>query len=321
MKQLMAAFLIGIIPLTINSQPLKSLSELSLQTEKQSIEVSRADLIQPILARSYSSDQYDNSLQKRFTEKPGLALLSSAIVPGSGQMVNNSWIRGGLYAALELTSIYFIVEYRNRGNRGKQRYENFADQNWSVTQYAKWLVDYHDIHGLNNPHLDELRSMVEGIEPAFDTSVDWQNIDIDKLRNVERNTPFITPDAQQTSNFSHILPGYGSQQYYELIAKYFQYQAGWSDYGYDPDDSNPNPDIFLISRNGDTASSMFFEGASLAERFNEDFRVSKNFTMVLIANHIISAFDSYFTFQLKQNRLEATTSIVPSSYLQLTYHF
>ncbi|CAN5230074.1 hypothetical protein BH23BAC3_BH23BAC3_10650 [soil metagenome] len=320
MKQLLTVLLLGILPLTLFSQPLKSVAVNSFQNENNlHVEISKADLIQPILSRSFSADQFDNSLQQRFTENPGFALLSSAILPGSGQMVNNNWIRGGLYAALELTSIYFIVEFRNRGNRGEQRYENFADQNWSVTQYAKWLVDYHDINGLSNSHLAELRNMVGGLEPAFDTSVDWQNINIDILRNVERGTPYITPDANQTSNFSHILPGYGSQQYYELIAKYFQYQAGWSDYYQHHQANDTNP--FRIGRAGDKASPLFFEGATLAEQFNEDFRVSKNFTMVLIANHVISAFDSYFTFQLKQNRLQATTSAVPSSYLQLTYHF
>lgn len=320
MRQLITILLLSTFPLVLVSQPLKSLTDANNQDKINTpSEVSVSDLVPPILSRSFTASQFDNSLQQRFTEKPGLALLSSAILPGSGQMVNNNWIRGGLYAALELTSIYFIVEYRNRGNRGERRYENFADRNWSVTQYAQWLVDYHDMNGLNNPHLEELRNMVDGLEPAFDTSIDWNNIDIDILRNVERETPYITPDAQQTSNFSHILPGYGSQQYYELIAKYFQFQAGWADY-YDFHQQNAtNP--FRIGRAGDKASPLFFEGATLAEQFNEDFRVSKNFTMILIANHVISAFDSYFTFQLKQNRLQATTSAVPTSYFQLTYHF
>jgi len=320
MRQIITVLFLSVFPLTLISQPLKSLADPNFSSEKiEPIELTAADLIHPIMSRSFSAHQFDNSVQQRFTEKPGLALLSSAVLPGSGQMVNNNWIRGGLYAALELTSIYFIVEYRNRGNRGERFYENFADNNWSVTQYAQWLVDYHDINGLNNPHLEDLRNMVDGLEPTFDISIDWNNINIDILRNVERGTPYITPDAMQTSNFSHILPGYGSQQYYELIAKYFQFQAGWADY-YDFHQQNAtNP--FRIERAGDKASPLFFEGATLAEQFNEDFRVSKNFTMLLIANHVISAFDSYFTFQLKQNRLQATTSAVPMSYFQLTYHF
>ena len=320
MKHVLILVALFFIPLFVVSQPLKSLSDTSLnEAEQNRTEFTKADFVQPILSRNFSDDHFNNSLQRRFTETPGLALLSSAVLPGSGQMINGNWIRGGIYAALELTSIYMMVEYSNRGRRGEQRYENFADRNWSVTQYAQWLVEYHDENNLSNPHLDQLRSMVDGIEPAFDTSIDWQNINIDILRDVERRTPFITPDAVQTSNFSHILPGYGSQQYYELIAKYYQYQAGWSDYyGYhQSNDTNP----YRISRDGGKASPLFSEGISLAEQFNDDFRVSKNFTMVLIANHVISAFDSYFTFQVKQNRIEATTSIVPSNYIKLSYHF
>lgn len=320
MKQFIILLIFSFLPFMLLSQPLKSLSDNTLQlSNEHQKKLSITNFIQPVYSRNLTADQFNNSLQQRFTENPGLALLSSAVLPGSGQMINNNWIRGGLYAALELTSIYFISEYRNRANRRERRYENFADRNWSVTQYAQWLVDYHDVNGLNNPYLDDLRSMVEGIPPAFDTSIDWQNININVLRNVERHTPFITPDGQQTSNFSHVLPSYGSQQYYELISKYYQFQAGWSDYYEIHIEDDPN--AYRIGRSGDTASPLFFEGATLAEQFNEDFRVSRNFTMILIANHLISAFDSYFTFQVKQNRLEATTSIVPSKYLQLSYHF
>lgn len=320
MKHALILVALCFFPLLVQTQPVKSSSDVSIITpENNRTEFTKTDFIQPILSRKFSDDHFSNPLQKRFTEKPALALLSSAVLPGSGQMVNGNWIRGGLYAALELTSIYFMVEYSNRGRRGEQRYEDFADRNWSVAQYAQWLVEYHDENNLSNTHLEQLRSMVDGIKPAFDTKIDWQNINIDILRDVERGTPFITPDAVQTSNFSHILPGYGSQQYYELISKYYQYQAGWRDYyGYhQSNDSNP----YRISRDGGKASPLFSEGISLAEQFNNDFRVSKNFTMVLIANHVISAFDSYFTFQVKQNRLQATTSIVPSNYINLSFYF
>ncbi|REL33281.1 hypothetical protein DYD21_10895 [Rhodohalobacter sp. SW132] len=320
MKLVVSFVILSLLPLLLAGQPLKSnLSESVLQADAESETVHISDFISPVLSRSYSDETFDNSLQRRFTETPALGLLSSAILPGSGQMINNNWIRGGLFAAIEIASIYMIVEYHNRGNRGEQRYENFADQNWSVTQYAQWLVEYHDENGINNANLAQLRNMVEGIDPAFDTSVDWQQIDIDILRDVERNTPFITPDANRTSNFSHILPGYGSQQYYELISKYYQYQAGWADYYGYHSANNSNP--YRISRDGDKASPLFSEGISLAEQFNEDFRTSKNFKMLLIANHVISAFDSFFTFQLKQNRLQAATSMSPASYIQLTYNF
>lgn len=321
MKILTAIFFaLFFLPLFVSSQPL--VSNLENQTQDQQEEpftLTEADFIQPAINRVQETITYDNRVQKLFTEQPGLALLSSGILPGSGQLANKNWIRGGLYAALEVAAIYMIVEFDNRGDRGQRRYENYADQNWSVTQYAKWLVDYHDVNGLENSELESLRAMVEDLEPTFDTDIDWNNIDINIVRDVERQTRFVTPDNLSNSNFSHILPGYGSQQYYELISKYYQFQAGWQDYYSFHETKSTSP--YLISRNGSNASDMFFKGASLADDFNNDFRTSKNFRMVLIANHILSAFDSFFTYTLKQNRIQATTSMAPSRYLQLRVQF
>lgn len=321
MKLIAATTLIILwLPALIFSQPLISNLEPHLQAEQQQVvSISESDFIRPVLLRDQTSPAYDNSIQKLFTEKPGLALLSSGLIPGSGQLVNKNWIRGGLYAVLEAAAIYMVVEFDNRGDRGQRRYENFADQNWSVTQYAKWLVNYHDVNGLDNSALENLRSMVQGVVPAFDTAIDWNAIDLDILRAVERGTRFVTPDNLSNSNFSHILPAYGSQQYYELISKYYQFQAGWQDYYGYHEANNTSP--FLISRDGTYASDMFFRGASLADEFNNDLRTSKNFRLVLIANHILSAFDSFFTFKLKQNRIQATTSMAPGRYLQVNVGF
>lgn len=316
MKQAVCTLIFCFLPLLLFSQPVKKgTSEFKASASSvQTVELTRNDLMQPVLARTPSNEFYDNSLQKTFTENSGLAFLSSAILPGSGQMVNKNWIRGGIYAALEVTTIYMMIDFNNRGERGQRRYEQFADQNWSVTQYAQWLISYHDVNGIDNPELENLRNSLGDAEPAFDPDVDWQNVNIDLLRKVERNTPFIRSDAQQNrdTNFSHILPAYGSQQYYELISKYFQFQSGWSDY---------NTNQFFIEPGGGNASSFFFRGAALAEEFNDDFRLSKNLRILLFANHVISAFDSFFTFQLKQNRVKATTSASPTRLVTLNYNF
>ncbi|MGM0458375.1 MAG: hypothetical protein ACQERO_03435 [Bacteroidota bacterium] len=301
----------------VSNQQQDIVSPVVLQQNER--EISQSHLVTPVMLRAQTSGVYDNKAQKLYTENPGLGFLSSAILPGSGQFVNKNWVRGGLYAALEIAAVYVIFEYDNRGESGQRRYESYADENWSVTQYAQWLVDYHDVNNLENPELEELRQMVDGLEPAFDTNTDWNNIDIGTLRDVERITRFVSPDAVTNTNFSHILPAYGSQQYYELISKYFQFQAGWQDYFSFHENRDTSP--YLISQDGSFASPMFFEGASLADSFNNNFRTAKNFRLMLIANHVVSAFDSFFTYKLKQNRIQATTSMAPAKYLQLKIHF
>lgn len=59
----------------------------------------------------------------------------------------------------------------------------------------------------------------------------------------------------------------------------------------------------------------------MAEQFNSDYKSSNTFLSLLIANHVFSAFDAYFTFKLKQNRLRATSSLMPGKLIKLTYDF
>lgn len=285
-------------------------------------------LITPVLLRhSYTTDSEKTNADnaQRFFDKPGVGFVSSVVIPGSGQIANRNWFRAGLYMALEAISIYMIVDYRNRGINGEKRYERFADDNWSVVRYAEWLVNYHDIHSISNPYLAQLRSMLEGMEPTFDPSKEWNQIDITILRNVEKHTPYFTTDQLNALHFSHLMPRYGSQQYYELISKYYQYQAGWRDYhDYHDQLGHTNGSFqqrYFIDRNGVYASPFFFHGGVLSKQFNSDFRRSRTFTHLLIANHFISAFDAYFTISLKQNRINATSTLIPGEQLVITYSF
>lgn len=282
-------------------------------------------VVTPLLLRQDSSFLLNKEKSTLLYDKNYTTFLSSLIVPGTGQISNRNWIKAGLFVAVEAASIFFAIDYRNKAEAGEREYEQWANQNWSVVQYSKWLVDYHEVHGIDNPRLGELRSMVGDVEPAYDTEQDWDKVNLEVLRDVERNTPYITSDQDRTNNFSHVLPDYGSQQYYELISKYYQYQGGWRDYlahhntlGHTGENYNLR---YLIDRNGAYASPFFFEGAELSNDFNTYFRRSGYFISALIANHILSAFDAFFTFQLKQNKLQATSSMVPGKQFSLTYSF
>lgn len=255
----------------------------------------------------------------------GYSFAASAIVPGLGQAANENWVRAGLFLAVEAAAIYFMVDYTNRGRRGERSYEAWADQNWSVVQYANWLIEYHEVHAIENPYLDQLRENLNGAEAQFDTDTDWSVVDLAVLRRAERNTPYITTDDLGANNFSHVLPDYGSQQYYELIAKYYQYQGGWSDYNRFHNDLGHTGNLFnrrfLIDRNGEFASPFFWEGVERSQLFNDQYRTGRNFLSLLIVNHMASAFDAYFTVRLRQNRISATPGATPDRYLTMRYLF
>ena len=268
--------------------------------------------------RALSQNRFDD----RFTQTPALSFLASGLVPGSAQAARGNWIRAGAFLLIEAASVYLILDYQRSGEDRRTRYEAFADENWSVVQYANWLVEYHDVNNLANPNLEALRAMVEGLDPTWNTDVDWNAIDIGVLRNVERNTPYVTTDNLYASNFSHILPAYGSQQYYELIAKYYQFQAGWRDYlSSEWRDYYFDYPVYQIDRSGGNASPLFFEGALLADQFNSDFRKAGTYTMLLIGNHIVSAFDAYFTYTLHKQQATLSAGVLPGKQLTLSLSF
>lgn len=282
-------------------------------------------IVTPVLLRNSYNFESNHNLSRSWHEKPGWRFASSMILPGSGQAANRNWFRAGLYTTLEVVSIYLIIDYRDRGIKGERHYEQFADNNWSVVQYAEWLIEYHDFHSIQNPFISQLRSLLEGVNASFDPAKEWSQVNLNVLRNVERNTPYMTTDQLNAFNFSHVLPAYGSQQYYELIAKYYQYQAGWRDYSSFHDQLGHTNGLFserfLIDRNGLYASPFFYTGVEMSRQFNSDFRRSRIFTQLLILNHFISAFDAYFTLSLKQNRLQATSTVNPGEQVVIRYTF
>ena len=314
-----------ILPQLVQSQAVDNQQFSTVIIESEPNDQNNLQIITPVLLRNNNLYQNFDKNNSSFWNHSASNFFSSLILPGSAQAANKNWIRAGLFAAIEVVSIYMIVDFRNRGASGERRYEQFADENWSVVQYSQWLIDYHEVHGIQNPYLQDLENMIQEHEAAFTPDVDWNKVDLTVLRDVERNTPYVTTDDFDASNFSHVLPDYGSQQYYELIAKYYQYQAGWRDYNNFHNSLGHTGNLFneryLIDRNGAFASPMFYKGVDLSEQFNDDFRKSRHFTSLLIANHFISAFDAYFTLKLKQNRIQATSSVLPGQQLNIRYSF
>jgi len=287
--------------------------EFSSDTENR--EITRADLITPVLLRkdAYSNQpsESNSAFVNTLRTKSGLSFLASAILPGSGQAANGKWVRSGIYLAAEGAAIFLIASNNSKAKTRQRNYNNFVDANWSVVQYAQWLVEFHDVNGIENEFIDDLRAQVGGINAAFDTSVDWNRVDIRLLNAVERNTPFIFSDMSR-NNFSHVLPGFGSQQYYELVSKFYQFGPGWRDF-----DTPVTQNIATSS----AMSPLFFEGRDRAEQFNDNFRRADNFLALLIANHVVSAFDAFFTVRLNQYNLQARAGVMPGEQLQISYRF
>jgi hypothetical protein len=136
-------------------------------------------------------------------KSPVLSGVLSAILPGAGQVYNEDWWIAGIFVAVEAALITTAVVYDNKGDDQTEYFENYADENWSVVQYAEYL----NSKGAN-VEINQDESL-----PPWERIVSWS-----QLNEAER---------EYASPGSHTLPPHGEQQYYELIGKYHQYIPGW----------------------------------------------------------------------------------------------
>lgn len=273
-------------------------------------EISIADL-------NLESSNFGSKFLDLERKNAGFAFLSSAILPGSAQAANGKWVRAGIYALTEAVTVFYYFNRNNLAKRQERAYEHYADRNWSVMAYAQWLVEYSQEYDLSNGY-EELASHISGKAPDYsNTRNDWFKVNLPLLQKIERATPYVF-ENKRTSNFSHNLPDYGSQQYYELISKYWQFQSGWQDVHLNP---NLNPNFPFFKWDGSDASAMFYEGRDRAAEFNDNYRIANNLLSLIVVNHIISAFDGYMTVKLNNSRLQAKANLLRPDSFSLVLSF
>ncbi len=253
-----------------------------------------------------SNNGWSSGLMRGISESPGYAFLASAVIPGLGQAANRQWWKTALFVTAEATLLGIYIHRENRGRDGERYYEKFGNEHWSVVKYARYIAEIHepnrhdyDFYDLLTEHGQEVYEQNDGVvEPSFDIGVDWPIIDIDALRDAERNSLHSNGNA-----FSHDLPDYGSQQYYELMSKYYQFSPGWSDWNSNIHDPESN-----------VASEHFLYHAQIGFDFNNDLGVARNMLTALVVNHFVAAFDAYFTQKLRSARMQPSASLEYGSY-------
>ncbi len=225
--------------------------------------------------------------------KPGLSFLSSVLIPGLGQAAHHQWIKMGLFAAVEAVTLYTHFHLEHQAANLKIKYQEYADQNWSVVNYATYLVKYHNYYFPDDPiALNSLADPGADLTtgPTY-THQDWSRVDIDKLHQLEDITYY---NGTSGVAFSHNMPEYGSQQYYELMSKYFQFAPGWRDF-------HSSPATVIWDTRG--MPTLFNEGAAKADRYNDKFRLARTMITITIINHFASAFDAFITTKLRMRNL------------------
>ncbi|RPI70719.1 MAG: hypothetical protein EHM47_11630 [Ignavibacteriales bacterium] len=200
------------------------------------------------------------SFQVEDKKSPFLAGLMSLVVPGAGEVYAGEYWKAAAFIVLEAAVITTAVIYDGKGDDQTEKFENYADENWSVVDYAEWLGDYKEAD------IDKIIILgTEGLPP-------WQRVNWAELNAAERHA------ATLGVGFTHTLPPYGDQQYYELIGKYHDYSPGWNDFSGDGNTNLLSPNFKFYSKERGKA--------------NDFYSVAKTAVIGIYLNHFLSALDA-----------------------------
>jgi hypothetical protein len=216
----------------------------------------------------------------------GLGVLLSALLPGSGEFYGGNYLKAGIFFGMEILAWATFAYFQSKGNSKENEYMAYADQYWDVRTYARWLKNegFNENSGINpdEPNRDILREQIMVCERA---------------------------------NFSHTMPEYGSQQFYELIGKYQNFQAGWTNLAHTPTKAN-GPYWYETYHD-----PVFTDYAVERQKANDFFDYAKIGPVTAILNHILSAADAAWVISTYNSKIKVETGFrMQNRVSPYTYH-
>lgn len=214
----------------------------------------------------------DNLQVKKKKKSVGLGVLLSALIPGAGEFYGGNYLKAGIFFGVEILAWATFAYFESKGNKKEEEYQAYADQYWDVRTYARWLKNegFSESGGINpdEPNRDVLREQIMVCERA---------------------------------NFSHTMPEYNSQQYYELIGKYQNFQAGWTNLEHVPTKA-AGPYNYQTYRD-----PVFTSYAADRQKANDFFDYAKIGPITAIVNHILSAADAAWVISTYNSKIKVET--------------
>jgi hypothetical protein len=83
-------------------------------------------------------------------KKPGIGVILSAAIPGTGEIYAGSWIKGAVFFVAEVALWVGYSKYHDNGQKWENQFETYADTYWDIN---KWKGEY--IEG-TDPYTHEL---------------------------------------------------------------------------------------------------------------------------------------------------------------------
>lgn len=216
-------------------------------------------------------DKYNKSIQSKPNEKsPYLGALFSGLIPGTGEFYAERYLKGAIFLAVEAGLWIAYANYENKGDDQTAEYQSYANTYWDVYKYAEWLK-----------------------RENFSGSGDI-------ILTADKETLRRQINVCEAQNFSHQLPPYGAQQYYELIGKYQNFVTGWADADFD-----------VVNRNnyGTYKTQMFNDYSYDRQEANSYYDKATTSLTLVVLNHILSAADGAWSVSMFNKDLKVKTSV------------
>jgi hypothetical protein len=206
-----------------------------------------------------------------------LAGLMSLVLPGAGEAYSENYLKAAIFFVVEAAAITTALIYNHKGDFQTSFFQQFANQNWSVAKYAAWTLQYVKNKNLVD-NLDNYKIFNNSnYQQNLSNNTGWAKYDGDV--NVNELNRLETAIG---NGYSHQLPSYGAQQYYELIGKYPQFSHGWSNAEITDTDYHTLTDEFL----------WYSHQRGLA---NEYYKTGSFGVGLLYVNHILSTLDAIWS--------------------------
>jgi len=231
---------------------------------------------------------FSNDTQR---QNPLMNGLYSLAIPGAGQFHTERYTKAAIFFTAEIALIVYAVINNNNGDKKTSEFQSYAEAHWDAERYARWI----NAHGVSD--YGPTTSFSEN-----DFTVIKDRKDFSKINEWE--------SGLHKLGFSHQLPVYQSQQYYELIGKYHQFKYGWDNYSLDADGITP------VSDNGQydnllSADKQFKDYAVERGKANDYYYAASFATSALVINHVLSALDALFSTNSYNKEITASFQVTP----------
>ena len=250
------------------------------------------------------------------TTNPLKSVLFSAILPGSGQMLNGDYKRGTVYMAIELLSWIYRDNYISKSKFYENKYKEFANEHWN---FEKWIQDYSLFadpnNAVNSTMIDNNGNFAypwddaHGIEFTHDgilqkTTNTWFQNSYTEYCNESIDEVPVQCDDNSFFDLEDRVLVIKDHHFYEGIGKYELFFAGWDDTE-DCDDSVINEHgtcSYVLSvgnkQNAFTENKSYYQ-YELRSKANKKSDYAENALTLIFVNHAISMFDAFISNVIK----------------------